>query len=369
MKIISVFNNKGGVGKSTLTYHLGAALAEQGKKILLIDLDPQSNLTLYGLTEETLEEIWGSEEDYIYDYKATKSKISDEEFEAFHQKNHSIHYLLKPIEDGESDENMLSSPVNLAKNLDLIPGRLTLHLFENKLAKFWSEAFLGMPQAIRAITSIRKISEEYARQFGYDIVIIDTSPGLGALNKIIISGLDGIIIPCAPDMFSDYGIRNISKALSVWHKEFNTIYSLLSESKRKHFPNKFVKILGYTIYNAKKRVDAQNELNVALAHYNNAKKIPNTIKNHVPWDCLLNAGKDYFETSIGENSIIHDHGMLPTMAQKYKVPMWKVPDLPGHYEEKGTVKIHAKDYYGTRDGYIKFAKDVLNRLKVCEARI
>mgnify|MGYP000583774829 CR=1 FL=1 len=57
MKIISVFNNKGGVGKSTLTYHLGAALSEKGKKVLLIDLDPQSNLTLYGLSEERLEKI------------------------------------------------------------------------------------------------------------------------------------------------------------------------------------------------------------------------------------------------------------------------------------------------------------------------
>lgn len=362
MKIISVFNNKGGVGKSTLTYHLGAALAEEGKKVLLIDLDPQSNLTLYGLTEHSLEEIWSSEDDYINDYKAAKSKVSDEKFKIFHQKKHSIHYLLKPIEDGESDENILSSPVNLRGNLDLIPGRLTLHLFENKLAKHWSEAFLGEPQALRIVTSIRKICEDYTNQFNYDVILIDTSPSLGALNKVIISSADAIIIPCAPDMFSDYGIRNIGNALSVWYREFSTMYSLLSDSKRQYFPSEFVKLLGYTVYNAKKRSDAPNELNVALAHYNYAKKIPNTIKNFVPKDCLLNQGKDFFENSMGGNSVIHGHGTLPTMAQKYKAPMWKVPDLPNLEEEKGTIKGNSKDYYGTRIGYIRLAKDVIDRL-------
>lgn len=364
MKIISVFNNKGGVGKSTLTYHLGAALAENGKKVLLIDLDPQSNLTLYGLSEERLEEIWNSEDEYISDYKAAKANISDDEFDVFQKQTHSIHYLLKPIEDGESEERILSTPASLRKNLDLIPGRLTLHLFENKLAKHWSEAFLGEPQAIRIVTSIRKICEDYASQNGYDMVLVDTSPSLGALNKVIISSADSFIIPCAPDMFSDYGIRNIGNALSVWSREFNTMYSLLSDSKRKYFPNEFVKLLGYTVYNAKKRSDAPNELNVALAHYNYAKKIPKTIIDFVPRDCLLNGGEKYFESSIGGNSVIHGHGTLPTMAQKYKAPMWEVPDLNNLGEEKGTIKGNSRLYYDTRASYNTLAEDVLARLEL-----
>ena len=52
MKIISVFNNKGGVGKSTLCFHLACALNEMGKKVLLLDLDPQCNLTICGMKEE-----------------------------------------------------------------------------------------------------------------------------------------------------------------------------------------------------------------------------------------------------------------------------------------------------------------------------
>jgi cellulose biosynthesis protein BcsQ len=68
LKTISVFNNKGGVGKTTLTFHLGNALAELGNKTLVIDLDPQCNLTILGLTEETLDQVWHAEEAFIDDF-------------------------------------------------------------------------------------------------------------------------------------------------------------------------------------------------------------------------------------------------------------------------------------------------------------
>ncbi|MBT2787749.1 MULTISPECIES: ParA family protein [unclassified Halomonas] len=364
MRIISIFNNKGGVGKSTLTYHLGAALSEQGKRVLLVDLDPQSNLTLYGLTEHQLEKIWNGEDEFIADYRAAKNKMSSKEFEEFHKKNHSIHYLLKPIEDGESDETVLCEPIKLKDNYDLIPGRLTLHLFENKLSKQWSDAFLGDPQAVRIVTAIRKICEDYAVEFNYDVVLIDTSPSLGALNKIIISNSDTFLIPCAPDMFSDYGIRNIGNALKVWQKEFNTMHSLLSDSKREYFPKEFVRLLGYTVYNAKKRTDAPNELNVALAHYNYAKKLPSTINKYIPQTCLINDAVNFYDSSIGENSVIHGHGTLPTMAQKYKKPMWEVPDVPDLGEEKNTIRGNAGLYRATQVGYLRLAQAVSERLEL-----
>ena len=97
-----------------------------------------------------------------------------------------------------------------------------------------------------------RIAEEYGVRFHYDFVIIDTSPSLGALNKLIISTVDGFLIPALPDMFSLYGIRNIGNSLKQWKKEFSTIYTLISDDKRKKFPPKFVRFLGYTIYNAKK---------------------------------------------------------------------------------------------------------------------
>ena len=65
VKTISVFNNKGGVGKTTLTFHLAHALAEQGRRTLLIDLDPQCNLTIYGMDQDALHAIWKAEDAFI----------------------------------------------------------------------------------------------------------------------------------------------------------------------------------------------------------------------------------------------------------------------------------------------------------------
>ncbi|HIF9343344.1 TPA: ParA family protein [Photobacterium damselae] len=364
MKVISIFNNKGGVGKSTLTYHMGAALSELGIKTLLVDLDPQSNLTLYGLSEQELEKIWMEEDPFIEDFAAAKNEKSSESFGKFHKQPHSIHYILKAIEDGLSDEEVLPAPVNLLPNLALIPGRLTLHMFENKISKQWSEAFLGEPQAIRTVTAIRKKCEEYAETYGYDLVLIDTSPSLSALNKVIISNADAFMIPCAPDMFSDYGIRNIGNALGAWKREFNTMYSLLTDSKRKYFPEKFVQLLGYTVYNAKRRSDASNDLGIALAHYNYATKLPETISRYVPDSCFSNLDRSLFTSSMGNNAVIYGHGTLPTMAQKYRVPMWSVPDQGDLGDDKSTISGNKKMYYSTKDMYIELANDVLDRLNL-----
>lgn len=89
MKIVSVFNNKGGVGKSTLGFHLACALSEMGKKTLMIDLDPQSNLTLQCISPEELETLWMEEEPYIEDFQAALEESGDS-FEKFVEKPRSM---------------------------------------------------------------------------------------------------------------------------------------------------------------------------------------------------------------------------------------------------------------------------------------
>ena len=65
MRSISVFNNKGGVGKTTLTFHLAQALGLLGHKVLLIDADPQCNLTIFALHTEVIEAIWEAEDEEL----------------------------------------------------------------------------------------------------------------------------------------------------------------------------------------------------------------------------------------------------------------------------------------------------------------
>ena len=249
MKIVSLFNNKGGVGKTTLAFHLSWILSEMGKRVLIIDLDPQCNLTICGIHESNLENIWKEEDAFIDDYEKALGEKSEQELKEINSKPRSIHYLLKPTEDGLDDlkDEELPPAIMLNGSLGLIPGRLTINRYENVISERWSQAYQGVPLSIRTITRIRAIAEAYAQRDGYNFVLIDTSPSLGALNKVIISTVDGFIVPCLPDMFSLYGIRNIGNSLKQWKKEFDTIFNLISEEKRKRFPRNFVRFLGYTI--------------------------------------------------------------------------------------------------------------------------
>ena len=280
MKSVAIFNNKGGVGKTTLTFHTAHALSELGHKTLLVDLDPQSNLTLFGQAVEEVDSIWSSEELFIDDFENARSATTPQSFQKFVEKAHSAHFLLKPTEDGTSDFDQLPPPLWLNTDLGLIPGRLSLHMYEDRVASRWSDAYRGDPLAIRTITRVRRLCEQYARLYDFEYVLVDTSPSLGILNKIIISTLDGFIIPCGPDVFSLYGIRNIGRALKRWKQEFIIMYQLLSNSKRADFPDKFVQFLGFTIYNARKYT-GQNDLDLASAHYHYAQEMPKTIEKYI----------------------------------------------------------------------------------------
>ena len=200
--------------------------------------------------------------------------------------------------------------------------------------------------------------------FGYDIVILDTSPSLGALNRSLLSLADGFIIPCAPDLFSVYGIRNIGNALDIWRKQFDTIFHFLSDSKRESFPRAFVKFLGYTLYNAKKRSDSDNELGIAKSHYNYARQIPTTIERFIKSENTVSYDSDSMRNSIGDNAIIYTHNTFPSFAQKYHKPMWQLP-LIGELEnvDQSSIRPNAARYHALEDDYKRFAVDLMQRIE------
>lgn len=366
MKAISIFNNKGGVGKTTLTFHLAHALASMGHRTLIVDFDPQCNLTILAMAEEDVHTIWVDEDDFVDDFQAARDKLAPKEFERLLSKPRSIHFLLKPAEDGASEIGRLAPPVALAPNLDLIPGRLTMHLYEDKIASRWSDVYQGDPLAIRTIAKPRELAENYASQHGYDFVIMDTSPSLGALNKVIISTTDGFVIPCMPDMFSLYGVRNIGNALAIWKKQFDTIFHLLSSEKRKSFPENYVRLLGFTIYNAKKYTGA-TKWDLATAHYNYATAVPDAIRRFVRPEIRSHLTDAVMSHPIGEMAIMHTHNTLPTMAQRYHQPMWEVPSCRLlDTNDRATILGNRSIYEATKEKYIEFANDLLVRMASLE---
>ena len=186
---------------------------------------------------------------------------------------------------------------------------------------------------------------------------------MGALNKVIISLVDGFLVPCNPDMFSLYGVRNIGNSLSIWKKQFETIFHLLSNEKRSIFPKRFVQFLGFTIYNAR-RYTGNNDWDLATAHYNFAQQIPETVKKYIKKEIRSHLTDKQLSTPIGGTAVMHSHATLPSMAQKYHVPIWKVPSCGGlESADKSTISGNRATYERTQEKYHTFANDVLNRLE------
>lgn len=361
--MLSVFNNKGGVGKTTLTFHLAYALAELGHKTLMVDLDPQCNLTIYSLAMETIEQLWEAEDPYIDEgFDQTRSSISPDQFKKVIAVPRSVHFLLKPTEEGTADLTTLPPPSHIATNLDMIPGRLSLHLYEEKVSSRWSDLYRGDPLAIRTATRIRALVSEYAQTHGYSIVIIDTSPSLGALNKTAILTVDSFLIPCLPDVFSLYGIRNIGKVLAEWADQLRILRNLLSKEKLALFPEELVRFLGFTIYNAR-RYAGSTPWDLALAHYNYAKKIPDTVSRYIPPVVLRGLAASLLKEPIGGTAVMHSHGTLPSHAQKYRQPIWKLPNFANlESDDRGTIRGNRARYEETQYAYHDFAKAVLARI-------
>lgn len=363
VKIISIFNNKGGVGKTTLAFHLGHALADMGKKVLLVDLDPQCNQTIYCMPVDIIQKLWDEEVSYIDEpgFGETRKNSPSEDFELLCSSPRSVHFLLKPAEEGTGELEVLPPPYSLAQNLDLLPGRLTLHMFEEMVARRWSEAFVGQPLALRTLSEIRRLIHEYARLYDYDFAIVDTSPSLGPLNKVILSTVDAFLIPCAPDLFSLYGVRNIGNSLTRWQAEFNTLYSLIAPNRRPYLPKNFVRFLGYTIYNAKLR-SGSSKWDMAIAHYNYAKQIPSVISEHLPVSLSAGIAKRVLRQPIGDTAVMHTHNTFPAHAQKYHCPMWRLPNNPDLIStDEATIRPNAQRYKETEVSYRKFAEAVLQR--------
>lgn len=360
MKIIAVFHNKGGVGKSTLLFHTACALAEQGHKVLMMDLDPQSNLSLYGLNDEELQKIWEEEESVILDGFPTGINTFNTSKNDILNFPRTIHFLLKPVESGVDDYSILPPPVHLYDNLSLIPGRITLSQFEGILADRWTISPDENVLAVRTITQFRTIATRYAEAFNYEYIFVDVSPSLGLLNRAIITNCDAFFMPATPDLFSMYGIRNIGQSLTRWEKSYESLYNAVGEHLKFLFAPNFVQFLGYTIYNARGRSD--QPLGLAKAHRDFAEKIPNEIKKWIHSDNISPGALEHIENSIGGNSIWASHNTYPAMAQKYKCPMWLIPGQELENEDKLTVTSNKQRFIDTQKAYYNFSNDLISRM-------
>ncbi|CAI7978564.1 chromosome partitioning protein [Frankia sp. Hr75.2] len=197
--VVAFFNNKGGVGKTSLVYHLANMYADLGRRVLAADLDPQANLTASFLDEDTLERLWHPE--------ARRSAAPAR----------TIHGMLRPLIEGTGD--IAPAPGQLVgDNLVLLPGDLELSGFEDELSQAWPRCLEGPgnPRAFRVMSALGRLVRAVADLHDVEIVVIDVGPNLGVINRAALVASDHVVVPLAPDLFSMQGLRNLGPALRAW---------------------------------------------------------------------------------------------------------------------------------------------------------
>lgn len=211
--VIAFFNNKGGVGKTSLVYHLAWMYADLGIRIVTADLDPQANLSAAFLSEGRLETLW-RDDNYAQTIYGSINPLIDGTGDIA-----TPHIEL--IEEGIYqlsllDEETLS--LSSGSLIALLAGDLALSQFEDQLSDAWPRCLDGDPRAFRVISAFWRIIQKAAELHQARLVLMDLGPNLGAINRAALIAADYVVMPLSPDLFSLQGLRNLGPTLNRWRK-------------------------------------------------------------------------------------------------------------------------------------------------------
>lgn len=218
---IVLFNHKGGVGKTTLSVNMALALGKLGRRVLLVDTDPQCNLTGHFLSEELV--------DRLLDH----ADSSDGE---------TIWSAVKPIVLEEGDVKIIS-PWQLRDNVFLLPGDIRLAEFENLLPRLWTDALQRRSAGFRGTTALSALVNSVSHHYNIDTIFYDCGPNIGALNRAIVLDSDFLCIPAACDLFSLRAIKAVGQTLSNWITDWSVLKAVAPSGT--YLPPGIPRFIGY----------------------------------------------------------------------------------------------------------------------------
>lgn len=224
--ILALFNNKGGVGKTSLAYHLAWSYADSGLKILAVDGDPQANLSTQFLDEDRLTEL--------VDQKRT------------------VYSAIQPVLDGEgSVQDAHLEAVD--EQIDLLVGDVALSRAEDELSHQWLRALDETKRALNVVSVLWQLMTDAAKRSEADLVLLDLGPSLGAINRAALLATDFIIVPLAPDLFSLRGLENLGPTVEAWRRGWQKRRDDLPEEME--LPSGTMRALGYVVQQHSVRLD------------------------------------------------------------------------------------------------------------------
>jgi len=315
---IAFFNHKGGVSKTTTVFNLGWMLASKGKKVLLVDTDPQCNLTGMALGEETEEE--------------------EARIEAIYNTRSNIKTGLAPAFESQPKAIEAVDCIPLSQDgLFLLPGHVGFAEYEVTLGI--AQELSGSIQALGNLPgSINDLLEKTATKFNADYILIDMSPSLGSINQNLLMTSDFFLVPTTADFFSVMAIDSLSKVLPKWYAWAKSASSLqILKDANYPFPDVSLRFLGtivqnYRIIRGKETAAFQTwiqKIEQAVAN----KLKPTLYRNN-----MLLADQVYTEQGI-ESSFtltkISNFNSLIALSQEHKTPIYDL--TPQQLDQTGIV--------------------------------
>lgn len=317
-KIIAFFNTKGGVGKTTLVYHLAWMYQDLGLRVVAADLDPQANLTATFLDEERLEL-----------FSLNEGKIN------------TIFDCVKPLLTGVGDidnphleyiqENQLSEDLTSLSlstelgRLALLPGDLMLSSFEDELSTQWTNCLSrgGQERALQVTSAFWRILQKAAVNHKANVILMDLSPTLGAINRAALIAADYLVIPLALDYSSLVGLRSLGEILQSWKNDWKYILSLSkNHTTSLSLPSGDIQPIGYVVWQMPMRLDRP-----AKAYNRAIFEIQNTYQEVILNQ--LSENQISIENDPNCLGLIKSYYGLMIMAQEAQKPMFHLKPADG----------------------------------------
>lgn len=287
MRTLSFFNNKGGVGKTTLSTNVAHYFARQGKRVLYVDCDPQCNATQLMLTEEQHEKIYLNSSN---DEQAERESLAN-----------IVYAIFIPLREGETLIETDIRPVRSTRfGVDVLPGHPALSNIEDVMSDAWQSSLAKKTGDFRRIHWAGQLAVSMEDEDRYDYIFFDDGPSLGPFNRTVLLGCDAFVTPTSTDLFSFHAFGNLAKWFSDWVTEYSEIsegnlaqwrsyssdISAKTRKLRLHgYDGRGLQYLGYTTLEyVKKRANGQEQLVGAFERFrgkfeHEARRIDDSLGN------------------------------------------------------------------------------------------
>ena len=303
---IALYNHKGGVGKTTLTVNIAAALAELGKSVLLVDSDPQCNLTAY-LVEANVVDSW-------LDASDTDDGVT-------------IWSAIRPVVESTGSVRAVE-PYERLKNIFLLPGDIRLSEFEQDLGPIWTECLQRKVRGYRGVTAISDAVNLAADSVDADFVFYDVGPNVGPLNRVILLDCDFFIVPAACDLFSTRALSTLGQSLASWIRDWDVIAKLAPDDSPL-LPGR-PKFMGYILQKFRMYGGA-----ISGGYSGYAAKLEKAANSEIAI-VLRKVDKELASASLSRNKLgqVKDFGSLAASSQTQGVPFAAVTGGASYLREQ-----------------------------------